>query len=126
MLQIQHAHKGWRSRIDFLRKRRACIVIQGHLRGLFAREVAAALREMRRVEEEMRKRERLEAERREHEKEISDQQAEDERKTPEECERYVFGSIEEFSEFGKANNNLFIHVQELNICNRNWSIFLVK
>lgn len=89
VLRIQHAHKGWRSRIDFLRKRRACIVIQSHLRGLFAREVAAALREMRRVEEEMRKRERIEAERKERENQISEQQAEDERKAIEECERYV-------------------------------------
>lgn len=89
VLRIQHAYKGWILRIDFLRKRRACIVIQSHLRGVFAREVAAALREMRRVEEEMRKRERLEAERREREKQISEQQAEDERKAIEECERYV-------------------------------------
>lgn len=89
VLRIQHAHTGWRQRIEFLRKRRACIVIQSHLRGLFAREVAAALREMRRVEEEMRKRERLEAERRERESQISQQQAEDERKAIEECERYV-------------------------------------
>lgn len=89
VLRIQHAHKGWRSRIDFLRKRRACIVIQSHLRGLFAREVAAALREMRRVEEEMRKRERIEAERKERENQISEQQAEEERKAIEECERYV-------------------------------------
>lgn len=51
--------------------------------------MAAALREMRRVEEEMRKRERLEAERKEREKQISEQQAEDERKAIEECERYV-------------------------------------
>lgn len=124
VLQIQHAHKGWRSRIDFLRKRRACIVIQSHLRGLFAREVAAALREMRRVEEEMRKRERLEAERREREKEISDQQAEAERIALEECERYVFGSIKNCLNLKLKNekNNLSIH-QELNICNRNWSIF---
>lgn len=89
ILRIQHAYKGWRLRIEFLHKRRACIVIQSHLRGLFAREVAAALREMRRVEEEMRKRERLEAERKEREKLISQQQAEDERKAIEECERYV-------------------------------------
>lgn len=63
VLNIQHAYKGWKSRIEFLRKRRAAIVIQSHLRGVFAREVAAALREMRRVEEEMRKREKLEEER---------------------------------------------------------------
>lgn len=91
ILRIQHAHTGWRLRIDFLRKRRACIVIQSHLRGVFAREVAAALREMRRVEEEMRKRERLEAERKEREKLLSEQQAEEERKAIEECERYVVG-----------------------------------
>ncbi|KAJ8673469.1 hypothetical protein QAD02_004731 [Eretmocerus hayati] len=63
-LCVQHAYRGWKSRILFLRKRRAAIVIQSHLRGVFAREVAAALREMRRVDEEMRKRERLEEERR--------------------------------------------------------------
>lgn len=38
-LAIQHAYKGWKLRIDFLRKRRACVVIQSHLRGVFAREV---------------------------------------------------------------------------------------
>lgn len=44
---------------------------------------------MRRVEEEMRKRERIEAERKERENKISEQQAEDERKAIEECERLV-------------------------------------
>lgn len=39
ILRIQHAYKGWKLRIEFLRKRRACIVIQSHLRGVFAREV---------------------------------------------------------------------------------------
>lgn len=63
-LKIQYAYQGWKLRIMFRRKRRAAIVIQSHLRGVFAREVAAALREMRRVDEEMRKRERLEEERR--------------------------------------------------------------
>lgn len=85
-LQIQHAYTGWKLRIDFLRKRRAAIVIQSHLRGVFAREVAAALREMRRVEEEMRKRERLEAERKKQEEELSVQQAEEARRAQEECE----------------------------------------
>ncbi|CAK9822430.1 Unconventional myosin-X [Anthophora retusa] len=63
-LKVQHAYRGWKLRIMFIRKRRAAIVIQSHLRGVFAREVATALREMRRVDEEMRKRERLEEERR--------------------------------------------------------------
>lgn len=73
-LKIQHAYRGWKLRIEFLRKRRAAIVIQCHLRGVFAREVAAALREMRRVEEEMRKREKMEEERRAREEELAKQQ----------------------------------------------------
>lgn len=85
VLRIQHAYKGWKLRINFLCKRRAAIVIQSHLRGVFAREVAAALREMRRVEEEMRKRERLEAERKQREAE----QAEADRLALEESERLV-------------------------------------
>lgn len=84
-LRIQHAHKGWKLRIEFLKKRRAAIVIQCHLRGVFAREVAAALREMRRVEEEMRKRERQEEERKKREAE----QAEADRLALEESERLV-------------------------------------
>ncbi|XP_065337421.1 myosin-VIIa isoform X3 [Cloeon dipterum] len=63
-LTIQHGYRGWKQRILFLRQRRAAVVIQSHLRGVFAREVASALREMRRVEQEMLKRERLEEERR--------------------------------------------------------------
>nr|XP_008195789.1 PREDICTED: myosin-I heavy chain [Tribolium castaneum] len=69
VLRIQHAYIGWKLRIEFLRKRRAAIIIQSHLRGVFAREVAAALREMRRVEEEMRRREKLEEERKAREAE---------------------------------------------------------
>lgn len=72
VLQLQHAYRGWKQRIQFLRMRRAAIVIQSHLRGVFAREVAAALREMRRVEEEMRKREKLEEERRAREAELAE------------------------------------------------------
>lgn len=61
---IQQAYRAWKLRLSFLRKRRAAIVIQSHLRGMFAREVAQALREMRRVEEEIRRREKVEEEKR--------------------------------------------------------------
>lgn len=58
-LVLQHAFKGWQLRLKFIQRRRAAIVIQSHLRGMFAREVAMALREMRRVEEiEAKQRER--------------------------------------------------------------------
>nr|XP_018910382.1 PREDICTED: unconventional myosin-VIIa [Bemisia tabaci] len=60
VLKLQYAFRGWKQRVEFLRQRRAAIVIQAHLRGVFAREVASALREMRRVEDEMRKREEAE------------------------------------------------------------------
>lgn len=89
VIKVQHAYRGWKLRILFIRKRRAAIVIQSHLRGVFAREVAAALREMRRVEEEMRKREKQELERRQREAELSAKQAEEDKKALEESERYV-------------------------------------
>lgn len=38
-MQLQHAYRGWKQRLSFLQLRRAVIVIQSHLRGVFAREV---------------------------------------------------------------------------------------
>ena len=66
---IQASYLTWRARIQFLKRRRAAVVIQAYLRGMFAREVAAALREAKRVEEERRRQEALEEERRLREKE---------------------------------------------------------
>lgn len=39
MIIVQTAFKSWKQRLEFLKKRRAAIVIQSHLRGVFAREV---------------------------------------------------------------------------------------
>ncbi|XP_055373723.1 myosin-I heavy chain isoform X2 [Condylostylus longicornis] len=104
-LKIQHAYRGWKLRIEFLRKRRAAIVIQSHLRGVFAREVAAALREMRRVDEEMRKRERLEAEKKKREQELlSAEKTAQEKKAIEECERMVQEEIIALSQMAEQIN----------------------
>ena len=67
--RIQEYFRSWRARIYFIKARRAAIVIQSHLRGMFGREVAAALREAKRVEEERRRQERLEEERKLREEE---------------------------------------------------------
>jgi len=40
---VQTAFKSWKQRLVFLKKRRAAIVIQSHLRGVFAREVGNAM-----------------------------------------------------------------------------------
>ena len=61
---IQLHFRGHRERLQYLRKRRAAITLQAFVRGMFAREVAAAMKQMRRVEEEMRLREQEENERR--------------------------------------------------------------
>ncbi|XP_034833714.1 myosin-I heavy chain [Maniola hyperantus] len=54
---LQAAWRGWFDRAAFLRLRRAALTLQRHLRGAFAREVAAALREMKRVNQEIKLRE---------------------------------------------------------------------
>ena len=61
--RIQECFMSWSTRIRFLKSRRAAVVIQAHLRGMFGREVATALREARRVEEERRRQEKLYEER---------------------------------------------------------------
>lgn len=104
ILKIQHAYRGWKSRIEFIRKRRAVIVIQSHLRGVFAREVAAALREMRRVEEEMRKREKLEEEKRLRQAELDKEQAEKEKLELEQSEQAAQKEIAALSHMAEQIN----------------------
>ncbi|XP_028166875.1 myosin-I heavy chain [Ostrinia furnacalis] len=57
VIVLQAAWRGWKERAAFLRLRRAAMTLQRHLRGAFAREVAAALREMKRVNQEIKLRE---------------------------------------------------------------------
>jgi len=76
--RIQEYYFSWKYRFRFIKERRAAIVIQAHLRGMFAREVATALREARRVEEERRRQERLQQERKIREEEKArEQESED-------------------------------------------------
>ncbi len=86
--RIQQSYKAWKQRIQFIKKRRAAVVIQAHLRGMFAREVATALREAKRVEEERRRQEALEEERKKREQERLEQEAAE--ASLDEAERYIF------------------------------------
>ena len=38
-LTVQRYYQGWKHRLQFIRKRRAIIIIQSNVRGMFAREV---------------------------------------------------------------------------------------
>lgn len=53
-LIIQETFRSRRQRLQYLRMRRAAITIQSFVRGMFAREVASAMKQMKRVEEQMR------------------------------------------------------------------------
>lgn len=75
--RIQEYFRSWKARLYFIKARRAAIVIQSHLRGMFGREVAAALREAKRVEEERRRQERLEEERKLREEERKKEEEEE-------------------------------------------------
>lgn len=59
-ITVQRYFRGHRQKLAFLRKKRASITIQSFVRGMFAREVAAAMRQMKKVEEDERKREQEE------------------------------------------------------------------
>lgn len=60
---VQRYFRGHRQKLEFLRKKRAAITIQSYVRGMFAREVAAAMRQMKKVEEDERRREQEEKQR---------------------------------------------------------------
>ncbi|XP_037892230.1 LOW QUALITY PROTEIN: unconventional myosin heavy chain 6-like [Glossina fuscipes] len=101
-LKIQHAYRGWKQRIKFLRIRRAAVVIQSRLRGVFAREVATALREMRRVDEEMKKRE----------KSLQEIDDNDTYKALEDCERLVEEEIRVLSHMADQINVIHLNAYQ--------------
>ncbi|KAG9510621.1 Myosin-I heavy chain, partial [Fragariocoptes setiger] len=51
-IKIQDTFRAYRGRLHYLRVKRATLTIQSFVRGMFAREIASALREIKRVESE--------------------------------------------------------------------------
>ncbi|XP_026846697.1 unconventional myosin-VIIa isoform X2 [Drosophila persimilis] len=102
-LKIQHAYRGWKLRIRFIRMRRSAIVIQSRLRGVFAREVAAALRELRRVDEEMKRRDQ-----------IFDKVSEVHSDAIEDCERMVQNEI---NKLANMSENVHLSVTKILVDN---------
>jgi len=51
-IRIQDTFRAFRGRLLFLRKKRAALTIQAYCRGMFAREIANALRQIKRAEED--------------------------------------------------------------------------
>ncbi|XP_033241747.1 unconventional myosin heavy chain 6 isoform X4 [Drosophila pseudoobscura] len=102
-LKIQHAYRGWKLRIRFLIMRRSAIVIQSRLRGVFAREVAAALRELRRVDEEMKRRDQ-----------IFDKVSEVHSDAIEDCERMVQNEI---NKLANMSENVHLSVTKILVDN---------
>lgn len=64
---IQEKFRAYRHRLLYLRKKRAALTIQAYVRGMFAREIANALREIKRAEIEAARQQKRDLERQRHE-----------------------------------------------------------
>ncbi|RXG53095.1 Myosin-I heavy chain [Armadillidium vulgare] len=96
---IQTKYRSTRKRCEFIKKRKAAIIIQSYVRGMFAREVASALKEMKRLEEEERRKERIEEERKQREEEAKkvSENEEEAKKNLEDAEREFEKELETLS-----------------------------
>lgn len=83
-IRIEQTFRAFRGRLLYLRKKRAVLTIQAYVRGMFAREIANALREIKRAEIERAKNLAAEQKEREQREKTRLEQEENQRKKMEE------------------------------------------
>lgn len=109
-MRIQRKYRAIKQRLWFLQRKRAAITIQSYVRGMFARECYAAMKEMALLQKQQREREEAEARRAAEEEAERERQLELQKQLQEAAERNAEQNAAQLAEKQtaevRANNGL--------------------